>query len=583
MPSAPANALVALDTALDGRHSDLLGHGQGGGGMPHRGQLDLFKNRLYCGDNLDVLRDLPSDWVDLIYLDPPFNSKADYNVLFKEKDGSDSMGQRLAFGDTWRWSIETEALYQEVVTHGPPRVGALLAALREVFGGKSSGNDILAYLVMMAARLVEMHRVLAPTGSLYLHCDPTASHYLKVVLDAVFGGPNFVNEICWKRTTTKNDFAEGAKNWPRVHDVLLLYAKDARRLATYNQQFADYDEEYVRKKYPYVDEDGRKFGLWDLTAPGAGSRGHPQYEFMGVTRYWRYNRGKMETLAAQGRVVQPSPGRVPRYKRYFDEVQGIAVGDFWGDISPINSQAQERLGYPTQKPEALLERILHAGSNEGDLVLDPFCGCGTTVAAAQRLNRRWIGIDITHLAIGVIRGRLRSSGVDDATYEVFGDPKDLASAESLAALDPFEFERWALGLVGVRVSYGSQKRGADRGVDGHIHFLEGTKRKSIVVQVKSGKVHPSHIRDLRGVLERDKAPIAVFITLRKPTEQMVTEAASCGFYQSAATGRKYPRLQILTVEELLGGRGVDCPVGELLPLRQHPSQPLLADLSHQRS
>jgi adenine specific DNA methylase Mod len=247
--------------------------------------------------------------------------------------------------------------------------------------------------------------VLKETGSIYLHCDPTASHYLKMLMDAIFGVPNFLNEVVWKRTTTKNDYVQGATNWPRIHDVLLCYGKNSPD-AIFNQPFTALGEDYIRTHYHLQDENGRHYQLDNLTAPGAGMRGHPTYEFMGVTRYWRYNKTKMEGLLAKGRIVQPKPGAVPRYKRYLDEMKGVALGDMWWDISAINSQAQERLGYPTQKPEALLERIIAASSNEGDIVLDPFCGCGTAVAVAQRLNRRWIGIDITHLAVNLIKQRL---------------------------------------------------------------------------------------------------------------------------------------------------------------------------------
>jgi DNA modification methylase len=413
---------------------------------------------------------------------------------------------------------------------------------------------------MMAPRLVELRRVLKPTGSIYLHCDPTASHYLKMLMDAIFGIANFTNEISWKRTTTKGDYKQGAANWPRVRDIILYYRKDCHQATMFYQQFAAYDEEYLKSKYPYTDHKGRLYGLWDLTAPGSGSRGHPQYEFMGILRYWRYNKEKMEALRREGRVVQPSPGAVPRYKRYLDEMPGVAIGDSWDDIPPINSQARERLGYPTQKPEALLERIILASSNKGDVVLDPFCGCGTAVAVAQRLERKWIGIDITHLAINLIKHRLFSAFGDAAQYDVIGEPNAPPDAAQLAQEDPFQFQSWVLGLVYARPA--EMKKGADKGIDGRLYFHdegEGGKTKQVIFSVKGGHVQAPHVRDLEGVLTREGAAIGVLITMEEPTKAMQTEAASAGFYDSPGWNTKHPHIQILTVAQLLGGKKVDMP------------------------
>ena len=514
-------------------------------------------NQLYYGDNLNVLRDyIKDESVDLIYLDPPFNSRADYNVLFAEKDGTRSSSQITAFEDTWEWNIEVERVCQSVIESGG-QVSVAMRAFRTLLGN----SDMMAYLVMMAPRLIELKRVLKSTGSIYLHCDPTASHYLKLLMDSIFGGPCFLNEIIWKRTTTKNDWAQGAKNWPRIHDVILCYAKEASN-SLFVQPFAPLSDEYVKSHYHLQDEGGRHYQLTDLTAPGSGMRGHPTYEFMGVTRYWRYNKEKMEGLLAEGRVVQPRPGAVPRYKRYLDEMNGVAVGDMWWDISAINSQAAERLGYPTQKPEALLERIIKASSNEGDVVLDPFCGCGTAVAAAQTLNRRWIGIDVTHLAIGLIKTRLQDKFGDaiKGTYEVHGEPTDLEGARRLAADDKFQFEAWALSLVGARHA-GQVRRGADKGIDGRLFFHDDTsaKSKQIILSVKGGHTEHSHVRDLRGVLDREQAEIGVFITLEEPTKPMLKEAASAGFYKSPAFDQAFPRIQILTIEEMLAGKAIDFP------------------------
>jgi DNA modification methylase len=509
-------------------------------------------NLLYYGDNLDVLRrHILDSSIDLVYLDPPFNSNASYNVLFAERDGTQAASQIKAFEDTWRWDESAARACAEVIEAGG-KVSEAMQAFRTFLGD----SDMMAYLAMMAPRLLELRRVLKPTGSLYLHCDPTASHYLKMLLDGVFGPQHFKNEITWRRTTTKGDYRQGATNWPRIRDVLLYFAKSDE--PKFVQPFAPYSAGYIAVKYRYRDADGRVYRLDNLAAPGAGSRGHPTYEFMGVTRYWRYNREKMNALLAAGRIVQTKPGTVPQYKRYLDEMPGIAVGDTWEDIDPINAMAQERLGYPTQKPEALLERIISASSNEGDVVLDPFCGCGTTIAAAQRLGRRWIGIDITILAISLIRSRLVDSFQGKAEYEVIGEPVSLPDAAKLAQDDPYQFQWWALGLVGARPAEG--KKGADKGIDGRIYFHEGLgeKPKQIILSVKAGHVTASQVRDLRGVIEREQAAIGVLLSMEEPTGPMRKEAANAGFYD-AVDGLRYPRLQILTVEDLLTGKMIQRP------------------------
>ena len=522
----------------------------------------ITENTLFYGDNLPILREyIPDESIDLVYLDPPFNSKRTYNVLFKDESGTDSEAQIAAFDDTWHWTRHAEETYRELVTQAPDRISCMISALRDFIGT----NQMMAYLVMMAIRLVELHRVLKSTGTIYLHCDTTASHYLKIVMDAIFGVKQFQNEISWKRTTTKSDYRQGAMNWPRIRDIILHYAKDIDAQAVFNQPFAPYADDYTKAKYPYTDSDNRRYGLWDLTAPGSGSRGHPQYELMGVTRYWRYNQTKMQRLVAEGRVIQPRPGAVPRYKRYLDEMRGIAIGDTWDDIPPINSQAKERLGYPTQKPLALLERIVEASSNPGDWVLDPFCGCGTTVAAAQKLDRHWIGIDITHLAIALQRYRLQEM-FPDTRFKVIGEPESVAAAQHLAHLNRHQFEWWALSLVSARPTGGEAgsrrgKKGADRGVDGVITFIDDAKAKPkrVIVQIKSGTVHSSHMRDLCGALTREKAAIGLLITLEEPTSAMQKEAVTAGFYHSPGWQRDYPKIQILTIQQLLSGAKAEMP------------------------
>lgn len=520
------------------------------------------KNTLFYGDNLAILREyIDDESVDLIYLDPPFNSKQTYNVLFKDEGGDYSAAQIAAFDDTWHWNQNAEEAYYELVTNSPESIAGMIGALHTSLGT----SQIMAYLVMMAIRLVELHRVLKTTGGLYLHCDPTASHYLKIILDTIFGPQNFVNEIIWRRTTTKNDYRQGAKIWPRVHDVILHYARDYDSLAVFNQAFGEYSPEYLEKFYKYVDEEGRRYTLSDLAAPGAGSRGHPRYEFMGVTRYWRYNKEKMEKLLAEGRIIQRKPGAVPRYKRYLDEMPGVAIGDVWDDIAPIGAQAAERLGYPTQKPLALLERIVEASSNEGDVVLDPFCGCGTTVAAAEKLSRKWLGIDITHLSIALQKYRLKEM-FPSVDFEIVGEPKSEEAARYLAEQDRYQFQFWAASLVeaqplGATAGSKKGKKGADKGIDGIINFIDDAKGtpKKVLVQVKSGKVKSGDIRDLVGTVEREKAAIGVFITLEPPSQPMITEAVSAGFYESATWGKRYPKIQILTIGELLKGMKIEMP------------------------
>ena len=508
-------------------------------------------NALYFGDNLHILRRYIADEsVDLIYLDPPFNSNATYNVLFRERSGEDSAAQITAFDDTWRWSMESEAAYQDVVTDGPDRLGKLLIAMREFLGQ----NDMMAYLTMMAQRLAELRRVLKPTGSIYLHCDPTASHYLKLMMDAVFDAGNFRSEIIWRRINAKG---LAFKGFPRNNDVLLYYAKNTR--FTWNRSFRPYDPEYVEKFYRHIDpETKRRYRLSDLSNPNR-NRPNLTYEWNGHLRVWRWTKERMQEAHDKGLLHYTSNG-LANQKRYLDEMNGIPVDSIWEDIPPIQAQSKERLGYPTQKPEALLERIISASSNEGDVVLDPFCGCGTAVAVAERLNRRWIGIDVTHLAISLMKSRLHDTFGDELRrYEVVGAPQDVQSAQALAVDSEndgrYQFEWWALGLVDARPAQ-DKKRGADSGVDGYINFFDdnSAKPKRIIVQVKSGGVKRGDIATLKGDMEREKAELALFVTLKPPTNPMRREAAAAGFYTpDAFPEHRFPRVQILTIEDLLSG------------------------------
>jgi DNA modification methylase len=507
-------------------------------------------NYLYYGDNLDVLRrHIKDETVDLVYLDPPFNSKASYNVLYAEHNGTGSKAQIKAFEDTWHWELAAET-YHETVERGG-KVADALRAFRTLLGD----NDMLAYLSMMAPRLVELRRVLKPTGSIYLHCDPTASHYLKMLMDGAFGPERFLNELVWKRSSAHSDAKQGATHYGRVTDTILFYAKGEKH--TWNQLHTPYDPAYVDRDYRRTDPDGRRYRISDLSGPGGASKGNPLYEFLGVTRYWRYGKGRMEELHRQGHIVQTRPGAVPQLKRYLDEMPGVPVQNLWIDVPVVNNRSHEKLGYATQKPEALLERIIRASSNEGDLVLDPFCGCGTAVSVAQRLGRAWIGIDITHLAIGLIKTRLHDAFAGKAEFKTIGEPTTEADAQTLAAENPYQFQWWALGLVGARPT--EEKKGADKGIDGRLYFHEGPdgETKQIVLSVKAGHIQAAHVRDLRGVAEREKSEIGVLVTLGEPTREMRKEAASAGFYESP--WGKHPRLQLLTVRELLDGKRIDYP------------------------
>jgi site-specific DNA-methyltransferase (adenine-specific) len=490
-----------------------------------------WQNKLFFGDNSDILREhIADDSVDLIYLDPPFNSNATYNVLFDEKSGEKSAAQITAFDDTWHWGLESEKAYHEVITTGPDKLAALVDALKSCLGP----NDMMAYITMMAVRLIELKRVLKPTGSIYLHCDPTSSHYLKTLMDTTFGAKNFLNEIIWCYKERERILLQ----WNKKHDVILFYCKDVNSPRVFNwQAVMEQYSEVTLSKFKYQDEKGH-FQIRGRNIKGSAIK------------------------AADGLRLEHEkmyPGLT--YRDYLEERTGVAPRDWW-EISIINKASRERLGYPTQKPEALLERIIKASSNEGEVVLDPFCGCGTAIAVAERLHRRWIGIDITHLAITLIKNRLRTAFESELSeYSVIGDPKDFAGAKALARQKRYQFEWWALGLVDARPAQ-EKKKGADTGIDGIINFIDNPsgKARRLVVQVKSGKVTVSQIRDLKGVLEREKAAIGAFITLQEPTAPMEKEAATAGLYQPEhLQGMQFPRLQMLTIQDLFSGKKLNYP------------------------
>ncbi len=503
-------------------------------------------------------RYIAAETVDLVYLDPPFNSNADYNVLFAEHSGDRAAAQIKAFEDTWTWDADSARAYEEVVEGG----GALsetMQALRQMLGG----SNMLAYLAMMAPRLVELHRVLKLTGSLYLHCDSTASHYLKLLLDSTFGPRNFRNEIVWVRHNARSTRGR----WPRIHDTLLFYSKGE----TFS--FEPIIVKADKAKLPHTlitGPNGMKYQTYELTGPGVtrlGESGKPWrgFDVTKMGRHWGNNHGAMDKWAEAGLIHFAKDG-FPRRRdeQPFDpDTREVTVGDVWIDIDRINqADKRERQGYPTQKPEALLQRILDASARPGQVILDPFCGCGTTISVAQQKGLEWIGIDVTHLAIGLIKHRLREQfgAAISSTYRVIGEPVSLPDAERLAAEDPFQFQAWALGLVLARKET-SSKKGADRGIDGVIYFHDDPKGKAkrIVLSVKAGaNVSVAMVRDLVGTVTREKADLGVLISFTKPTKPMETEAADAGFYVSPMGG-KHPKIQILTIEQLLAGKGIDYP------------------------
>jgi site-specific DNA-methyltransferase (adenine-specific) len=526
------------------------------------------ENYLYYGDNLHVLRDhIKDESVDLIYLDPPFNSNRSYNVLFKDESGQGGDAQIAVFDDSWHWGDSAEATYNELVTKVPGNIPTFISALRQFIGN----NQMMAYLVMMAIRLIEMYRVLKQTGSLYLHCDPTASHYLKILLDMIFDVQNFRNEITWKRRTGSTSSVHQGNRFGTITDSLLFYSKSTK--AEFFPQYnfnADGYQDYIDKFFKYTDEKGRRYQIDNLANPA--SRPNLIYEYKGYKppkNGWAISKEKMEQWDKEGRLYfPPNPkGRIRR-KRFLDELQGKPVQNLWDDIEMISSQSNERLGYQTQKPLALLERIIQASSRPGDLVLDPFSGCGTCIAAAQKLGRRWIGIDVTHLAIAMHKARLKDMfGLEPKKdYQVIGEPADLAGAHQLAHDDRYQFQWWALSLVEAKPVSGDKegKKGSDKGIDGVINFIDDASKKvkRVIIQVKSGHVNSGMIRDLKGVLEREQAQIGVFITLESPTRDMETEAVSSGYYKSNLWQKEYPRIQIYTIEQLIAGSEIKMPLNQ---------------------
>lgn len=546
--------------------------------------MGLFAmNKLYFGDNLDILREYVADEsVDLIYLDPPFNSQAQYNLLFDRQDDEKSSAQAGAFRDTWQWGDEAEWSYQELMKMGggvARFIGALRTALKE--------NDTMAYLSMMALRLQELHKKLKPNGALYLHCDPSASHYLKVVLDGVFGPDKFLNEVIWKRTSSHNS----AKRYGPSHDSILFYAKGND--FTWNPQYEPYDQQYVDAFFTHIDEKGRRWRRTDLTGPGT-RKGDSGHEWRGYNptdsgRHWQppsyfYEKyteltgddlakydliSRLQKLDDTGLIHWPKKkDGVPQGKRLLEDAKGAPLQDVWTDIKPIHNLGAERIGYPTQKPLALMDRIIQSSTSPGGVILDPFCGCGTTIEAAESSGRQWIGIDVAIHAVKVIEARLADLAErtkKKPSYEMEGMPRDFASALKLAEKDKYQFQWWANYLFNPH-ALREQKKGADRGVDGELFFPNGPGRPwgRMLTSVKGGEqVGPAMVRDFARVLDREEAKLGLFICLHPPTREMTREAASVGL--ADVVHGDIPKLQIVAIEDWFKGKMPKLPPLEHLP------------------
>ena len=483
--------------------------------------------KLYYGDNLEILRNKVKDEsIDLCYIDPPFNSKRNYFQIYNNI-GQEDKAQAQAFTDTWTWDTNAIEGYQEIITNQGGRFTKqtieLIKGLRNVL----NEGSLLAYLVSMTLRITEIQRVLKNTGSFYLHCDPTCSHYLKLVLDGVFCGQQgyFQNEIVWhyRRWTGK------AKKFQELHDIVFYYTKS--KDYTFNVQYIEYTE------------------------------GSKDRKTQGILH--RFKKGDKPYLVSNGTINE----------------QGVRDNDVW-QIPFVAPSAKERLGYPTQKPEALLERIIKASSNEGDTVLDAYCGCGTTVAVAERLKRNWIGIDITYQSISLILKRLEDSFEKQILNDIVldGIPQDMDSAIALANKQDDrlrkEFEKWAILTYSNNRAIINFKKGADKGIDGIIYFatlinnhelnkIEKDTGK-IVIQVKSGNVNRSIIATLRGDMAREKAEIGILITLENPTKPMIDEAKKAGMYHSSLMGKKYDKIQIVTIQEIIEQwKKLEMPLGQI--------------------
>ena len=527
-------------------------------------------NRLYYGDCLAVMEEMPPESVDLIYLDPPFNSSRDYNAIYTDETGRPLPTQIEAFCDTWILDEDRErAIRQMPILMREAGIDDEVAEFWRLWvkALRKTNPRMLAYLSYMVQRLLPMRSLLKSTGSIYLHCDPTASHYIKIMMDAIFGHENFRNEITWQRTESHNT----ADRYGNIADILLYYAKSSN--ATWNPQHQDYGEAQL-SRFRHEDSDGRRYKLENLTAPRPNSTSGKfnwRGTMPGPTRGWGYNLEQLEAWWHEGRIRTKSDGtpRMDGLKVYLDETQGKPLQNIWTDISRIPNTSAERMGYATQKPLALLERVIAASSNPGDLVFDPFCGCATTIEAAHRLGRRWIGIDIAIHAIkrvAKVRLQERLRLVEGADFEIKGMPRDMEGARDLWERDKYHFQKWAVEQV---EGFVTARKAGDGGVDGRLYFAmpqqdawERDPLRSMVIEVKGGaNVGIGAVRDLRGVLEREDADMAGLILLQEPGGK---KRASFGRELAAAGdlevhGTAYPRMQLLTVSEILAGKRFRTP------------------------
>lgn len=539
-------------------------------------KADPPANTLFYGDNLARLQKMKGHSVDLIYLDPPFNSKQTYNLIYKTMTGKPVPEQAEAFFDAWEMDAEKQKIARsipELMREQGVEDQYIHFWRLWIDSLKGAKAPLLAYLVYMVHRLIYMRPILRDTGSIYLHCDPTASHYIKVMMDGIFGHENFRNEIIWKRTSAHSS----ARRYGPVHDVIFFYSKTERY--TWNKSFTAYGDDYVRDRFKRGEE--RPWKDADLTGSGTrnGETGQVWrgFDVTAKGRHWAYPPSVLDQMDIEGRIYWPKKhGGWPREKKWLDQTKGIPLQDVWTDISPVNSQATDRLGYPTQKPVELMKRIILASSNPGDVVFDPFCGCGTSIYAAHETGRRWLGCDIAILAVRIIREVLaeRYRLAEGTHYAVDGIPLSVDAALELAQKDKFQFQHWAVERTG---GFPMRKKVADQGIDGRLYFEAGGGLKSMVVSVKAGSTGPEHIRELRGVLEREAdAALAGFICLHDATKGMRTEAAAAGMY--SYKGVDYPRVQILTIADILVGKREFLTPGKI-GSRISTGQGLLPDLT----
>lgn len=529
-------------------------------------------NTLYYGDNLDILRRFIRDeTVDLCYIDPPFNSKRNYNQIYNNI-GTEDRAQAQAFVDTWSWwgdldgaerkdSLAEQAL-DDILTNKNGVQTTQSIALTEGLLKVLGRGSLMAYLVAMTVRIAEIHRVLKKTGSFYMHCDDVADSYLRLICDAIFipQGGDFKNEIVWKRTSAHSDSGRYGRNTDRIH-----YFTKSINDFTYNQQYQPYNDDY-KARFRNEDADGRKWSDYDLSAKGLSGGGYT-YEYKGVTSLWRCPLETMKKYDEEKRLHFTSKGGI-RFKRYLDDLPGIPAQGLWDDINPINSQAREKLGYPTQKPEALLERIISASSNEGDTVLDAFCGCGTTIAVADRLKRSWIGMDITYQSVSLILKRLKDHRSDKtlSDVELHGVPKDMESVDALINKRDDrvrkEFEKWAVLTYSDNRAIINDKKGADRGIDGIAYMRTGKdSTEKLLFSVKSGNIGRAHVAELRGTIEREGAAAGILIMRNDPTRPMIEEAREAGKFKPEYAA-EFDRLQIVTVRQMLDGARLNLPLIE---------------------